>query len=126
MRQLAVVTAAVVAATAVSTAFPSPLTPALLVLAIAITSSTNGLSFTSTAELAGPAWSGRALGVHNTGQNLTAAVVPPVMAAIISATAYWPGFALAAATTCASALLIPVPRRASAPAAAEARRTISA
>jgi MFS family permease len=130
MRQLAVLTAAVVAATAVSTAFPSPLTPALLVTAIAITSSTNGLSFTSTAEHAGPAWSGRALGVHNTGQNLTAAVVPPVMAAVISATAYWPGFALAAATTCASALLIPVPRRtARTPAAddtAAGRRTISA
>ncbi|WP_328915138.1 MULTISPECIES: MFS transporter [unclassified Streptomyces] len=126
MRQLAVVTAAVVAATTLSTAFPSPLTPVLLVAAIAITSSTNGLSFTSTAEYAGPAWSGRALGVHNTGQNLTAAAVPPVMAAIISATAYWPGFALAALTACLSAVLVPTPRRATAPTAAGRTRTISA
>ena len=126
MRLLAVATAAVVAATAVTTAFPSPLTPALLVVAIAITASTNGLSFTSTAERAGPAWSGRALGVHNTGQNLTAAVVPPVMAALISATAYWPGFALAAVTACGSALLIPVSRPVAAPDGAEAGRTITA
>ena len=125
MRQLAVATAALVGATAVATAFPAPLTPVLLVAAIALTSSTNGLSFTSTAELAGPTWSGRALGVHNTGQNLTAAVVPPLMGAVISATAYWPGFVLAAATACASAAIIPVPAKVSAPAAG-ARRTISA
>lgn len=126
MRRLAVVTAAVVAATALSTTFPSPLTPALLVAAIAITASTNGLSFTATAEVAGPAWSGRALGVHNTGQNLTAALVPPAVAAVISATAYWPGFALAAATACVSAALIPVPPQVAASAARERRRTISA
>jgi MFS family permease len=126
MRRLAVITAAVVAATALGTAFPSPLTPVLLVAAIAITSSTNGLSFTSTAERAGPAWSGRALGVHNTGQNLTAAVVPPAMAALISATAYWPGFALAAGTACVSAAIIPL-RRQVAPQETEGRRrTITA
>jgi MFS family permease len=125
MRQLAVATATLVLATALATAFPSPLTPVLLVAAIALTSSTNGLSFTSTAEHAGPAWSGRALGVHNTGQNLTAAVVPPLMGAVISATAYWPGFVLAAATACASAAIIPVPAQATA-SAAGARRTISA
>jgi MFS family permease len=107
MRQLAWITAAVVAATALATAFPSPATPALLVAAIAVTSSTNGLSFTSTAEIAGSAWSGRALGVHNTGQNLTAALVPPAMAAFISATAYWPGFVLAAALAALSAVTVP-------------------
>jgi MFS family permease len=127
MRRLAVATAGLVAATALTTAFPSPLTAVFLVASIALTSSTNGLSFTSTAEHAGPAWSGRALGVHNTGQNLTAAVVPPVMAAVISATAYWPGFALAAVTACASAVLIPVaPAAVGATATAGARRTISA
>jgi nitrate/nitrite transporter NarK len=126
MRQLAVVTAAVVAAAALTTAFPSPLTAVLLVAAIAVTSSTNGLSFTSTAEHAGPAWSGRALGVHNTGQNLTAAVVPPAMAAVISATAYWPGFALAAVTACASAAIIPVTHAAPARTGTDRPRTIPA
>lgn len=126
MRRLAVLTAAVVAAAAVTTAFPSPLTPVLLVAAIALTSSTNGLSFTSTAERAGPAWSGRALGVHNTGQNLTAVVIPPAMAALISATAYWPGFALAALSACGSALIVPVPRPVATAEPTGSRRTISA
>jgi MFS family permease len=126
MRQLALLTAAVVGATALGSAFPSPLTPILLVAAIGITSSTNGLSFTSTAEHAGPAWSGRALGVHNTGQNLTAALVPPLMAALITATGYWPGFALATAATCASAGLIPVPRAVPAADPADRARTIPA
>ncbi|MGW5353851.1 MFS transporter [Streptomyces sp. NPDC004031] len=126
MRQLALVTGAVVGATTLGIAFPSPLTPALLVVSIAITSSTNGLSFTSTAEHAGPAWSGRALGVHNTGQNFTAAVVPPLMAALISAAGYWPGFALAAAATCASAGLIPVARAVPAADRADRPRTIPA
>jgi MFS family permease len=126
MRQLAVLTGAVVAAAALTTAFPSPLTAPALVAAIALTASTNGLSFTSTAERAGPAWSGRALGVHNTGQNLTAAIVPPALAAFISATAYWPGFALAAATACVSALIVPVPPQATTTATDRAPRTISA
>ncbi|WP_052398173.1 MFS transporter [Streptomyces sp. NRRL F-5123] len=126
MRQLALLTGAVVGATALGAAFPSPLTPALLVAAIGITSSTNGLSFTSTAEHAGPAWSGRALGVHNTGQNFTAAVVPPLMAALISAAGYWPGFALAAAATCASAGLIPVHGAVPAADRADRARTIPA
>jgi MFS family permease len=126
MRQLALVTAAVVAGATVAAAFPSPLTAVALVAAIALTSSTNGLSFTSTAEHAGPAWSGRALGVHNTGQNLTAAVVPPAMAAFISATAYWPGFALAALTACASAAVIPVTRAVPAGPDADLARTIPA
>ncbi|MFJ4851197.1 MULTISPECIES: MFS transporter [unclassified Streptomyces] len=113
MRQLAVVTAAVVAAAAFTAAFPSPLTAVALVLAVGITASTNGLSFTATAERAGPAWSGRALGVHNTGQNLTAAVVPPLSAAVISATGYWPALAAAAAVACGAAMVVPVesPRR---------------
>lgn len=126
MRLLALLTGGIVGATALATAFPSPLTPVLLVAAIGITSSTNGLSFTSTAEHAGPAWAGRALGVHNTGQNLTAALVPPLMAALISATAYWPGFLLAALATCASAGLIPVARAVPAAGGREERRTIPA
>ncbi|MEU4098262.1 MFS transporter [Streptomyces sp. NPDC026673] len=107
MRQLAATTAAVVAAAALTAAFPSPLTAAVLVLCIGITASTNGLSFTATAERAGPSWSGRALGVHNTGQNLTAAVVPPLSAALISATGYWPALAAAAAVACGAAALVP-------------------
>ncbi|WP_051951226.1 MFS transporter [Actinacidiphila yeochonensis] len=125
MRQLAAATCALVAGTALAAAFPSPLTPALLVAAIALTASTNGLSFTSTAELAGPAWSGRALGLHNTGQNLTAALVPPAMAELISATSYWPGFVLAAAVAGGAAFAVPAGRPAAAE-SAERGRTITA
>jgi MFS family permease len=118
MRGLALFTAAVCAVTALGVAFPSPLTAAVLVIAVAITASTNGLSFTATAEHAGPAWSGRALGIHNTGQNLTAAVVPPAIGALITAAGYWPGFAVATLSACASALVIPVRDAAPAPASA--------
>ena len=38
----------------------------------------NGLAFTAVAERAGPFWSGRALGVQNTAQFLTASAVPPL------------------------------------------------
>jgi MFS family permease len=107
MRQLALATAAVVTACALTAAFPSALTDLALVLAVAITSSTNGLSFTATAERAGPAWSGRALGIHNTGQNLTAAVIPPLVGAVISTAGYWPAFAAAAGVACAAAALVP-------------------
>jgi MFS family permease len=126
MRQLAVLTAGVVAVTTLTIAFPSPLTPAVLVVAIALTASSNGLSFTSTAERAGAAWSGRALGLHNTGQNLTAALVPPTMAALISATDYWPGFALAAVVACVSSLIVPVPPKVAPARTTGSRRTISA
>jgi sugar phosphate permease len=115
MRQLALCTAVVCAATALGVALPSPLTDAVLVLAVAITASTNGLSFTATAERAGSAWSGRALGIHNTGQNLTAALVPPAMGALITAAGYWPGFTVAAATACAAALVVPAPAAAPGP-----------
>jgi nitrate/nitrite transporter NarK len=107
MRHLALATAAVVTACALTAAFPSPLTDLALVLAVAITASTNGLSFTATAERAGPAWSGRALGIHNTGQNLTAVVIPPLVGAVISTAGYWPAFAAAAGVACAAAALVP-------------------
>lgn len=107
MRQLALVTVAVIAACSLAVAIPSPLTTAAVVLAVGITASTNGLSFTATAERAGPGWSGRALGVHNTGQNLTAALVPPLMGAVITAAGYWPGLAAAAVAAGVAAALVP-------------------
>jgi sugar phosphate permease len=112
MRQLAAVTAVAVGCTALTTAFPSPLTDVLLVACVAITASTNGLSFTATAERAGPAWSGRALGVHNTGQNLTGALVPPVLGAVITHAGYWPGFTAAAAAAALATLIVPLHPRA--------------
>ena len=68
----------------------------LMVLASMITVADNGLAFTATAERAGPWWSGRALGVQNTGQFLTAAVVPPVAGSAITALGYAATFGLTA------------------------------
>ncbi len=49
-----------------------------MVIASVITVSDNGLAFTAIAEIAGPFWSGRALGTQNTSQLLTAGVAPPL------------------------------------------------
>ncbi|HLS77316.1 MAG TPA: MFS transporter [Nocardia sp.] len=60
----------------------------LLFAASVITVSDNGLAFTAVAEIAGPFWSGRGLGMQNTGQNLAMAAIPPVFGALIT----WGGF----------------------------------
>lgn len=84
----------------------------LVVLALAVASivsvSDNGLGFTATAELAGRAWSGRALGVQNTMQNVAAFATAPLVGAL----AGWFGFAWAFAAVAVfpmlGALLTPV------------------
>ncbi|MQY18430.1 MFS transporter [Nocardia macrotermitis] len=80
----------------------------ILVIASVITVADNGLSFTAVAEIAGPFWSGRGLGIQNTGQYLATATVAPVFGALITA---W-GFPAAylAAATCAIAAVPLVPR----------------
>ncbi|MGZ4603726.1 MAG: MFS transporter [Kineosporiaceae bacterium] len=50
----------------------------LIVLASVLSVADNGLAFTAVAERAGAYWSGRALGVQNTAQFLTAALVGPI------------------------------------------------
>ena len=67
---------------------------ALLVAAV-LSVSTNGLAFTAVAERAGPAWAGKALGIQNTAQNLTAAATPPVIAAVISGVGPSSGYSVA-------------------------------
>jgi MFS family permease len=60
----------------------SPLSVALLVAASIVTVAPNGLAFTAVAEYSGPYWSGRALGVQNTGQFIAASLVPPTFGAL--------------------------------------------
>lgn len=60
----------------------SPFSVALLVVASITTVAPNGLAFTAVAEISGPYWSGRALGVQNTSQYVFAAAVPPVFGAL--------------------------------------------
>ena len=57
-------------------------------LGAVITVADNGLAYTAVAELAGPEWSGRALGVQNTVQNVAAVATAPVLAAVIGDSRY--------------------------------------
>ncbi|WP_325093174.1 MFS transporter [Leucobacter sp. M11] len=79
----------------------------LLLVATTISVADNGLAFTSVAEVAGPGWSGRALGVQNTGQFIAAAAVGPVVGLLIGALGYPLAFALTALAPAAALPLIP-------------------
>lgn len=80
----------------------------MMFLASAVTVADNGLAFTAVAERAGPFWSGRALGVQNTAQFLTAAAVPPVAGFAIGHWHYASVFALAALFPLLAIPLVPV------------------
>lgn len=80
----------------------------LLVVASVVTVSDNGLAFTAIAERAGPFWSGRGLGIQNTGQNLASAAVPPVFGAIVTATGFPAAYLVAAALAALAVPLVPV------------------
>ncbi|MEY9962779.1 MFS family permease [Streptacidiphilus sp. MAP12-16] len=88
--------------------WPSWAAVALLIALCGLSASTNGLSFTSVAELAGPHWAGRALGVQNIGQNLTASLAPPVVGLLITAAGYGTAFACAAVCAISAIAIIPV------------------
>ncbi|MCW2759667.1 MAG: major facilitator superfamily 1, partial [Nocardioidaceae bacterium] len=80
----------------------------LMVVATVVTVADNGLAFTAVAERAGPFWSGRALGVQNTAQFLTASAVPPLAGLAITAWGYAPAFAVAALFPLVALPLVPV------------------
>ena len=108
MRQLAVAAVVVL----LMFALGDRVAPWLAVLALAlgalITVADNGLGYTATAEIAGPAWSGRALGTQNTGQNVFAAVTSIVLGALIGASGYAVGFAVAALAPLVAIWVTPV------------------
>lgn len=79
-----------------------------LLAAMVVSVTDNGLGFTATAELAGPFWAGRALGVQNTGQNIAAMAAAPVFGALITAFGYPVALAAAALFPAAGAVLTPV------------------
>ena len=112
MRTLAVASAALMVALAVGDLAHSVVILAAFGLAAIVTVADNGLAFTAVAELAGSAWAGRALGVQNTGQNLSAALTPPVLGLIVGAFGYDAGFAVAAVFPVLAIGLIPVRRAA--------------
>ncbi len=79
----------------------------LMVLASTVTVADNGLAFTSVAERAGSYWSGRALGVQNTAQYLTAAAAAPLAALAITHWGYAATYALSALCPVVALPLIP-------------------
>lgn len=80
---------------------------ALFVIASTIAVADNGLAYTSVAEAAGPFWSGRALGIQNTGQFLAASAVGPLVGALITVVGYPLTFALVGTTPLAALALTP-------------------
>jgi sugar phosphate permease len=127
MRILALATTAALLALALAAVAAPVLAVPILLAAAVLVVSTNGLAFTAVAELAGPAWAGRALGIQNTGQNALAALTPPIVAVLIGAAGYPAAFAVAGVLPLAAAALVPLaadrraPPRAEAAPAAQAR-----
>ena len=96
IRLIAIAAAVSMSALAVTDLLHSPLSVVVMIIASVVTVSDNGLAFTAIAEIAGPFWSGRALGTQNTSQLLTHAFVPPVFGALIGAFGYPAAFAVCA------------------------------
>jgi len=80
----------------------------LMVVATGVTVADNGLAFTAVAERAGAYWSGRALGIQNTAQFLTASAVPPLAGLAIAHSSYALVFGLSALFPVVAAPLVPV------------------
>lgn len=107
MRQLAWVNAAVVLLFAAATQTGAAVTAPLLVLAVAVSMSGNGLSYTAVAEHAGPFWAGRALGAQNTAQNLAAAATPALVGLLIVPAGYAVAFAVTAGLALVASAVTP-------------------
>jgi MFS family permease len=86
----------------------SPISVALMVVASIVTVSDNGLAFTAVAEIAGPFWSGRALGTQNTSQLFTAGIAPPLFGGLIGIAGYSAAFGLCALFPLVALPLVPV------------------
>lgn len=110
MRQLAVISAVLMVGLAVGSALDAAWIVVVFAIASVITVADNGLAYIAVAELAGTTWSGRALGVHNTTQNVASIATAPVLAAIISNSHYGWAFLLTALCPLLAVPLTPVRR----------------
>ena len=86
----------------------SPVSVAMMMIASVITVSDNGLAFTAIAEIAGPFWSGRALGTQNTSQHLATAAAAPLFGGLIGVAGYPVAFAVSALLPLLAIPLVPV------------------
>src|SRR6202008_3197290 len=108
IRTIALAAAAAMGLMALTDWLHSPISVAVMVLASVITVSDNGLAFTAVAEIAGPFWSGRALGTQNTSQLFTTSIAPPLFGALIGVAGYPVAFAVCALFPVAALPLVPV------------------
>lgn len=86
---------------------PTDVAVVVLVVASVVTVADNGLAFTSVAERAGSYWSGRALGVQNTGQYVAGAAVGPLGGLAITQVGYAATFAGVAVLPLLAVALVP-------------------
>lgn len=107
IRVIAAVAACSTALLALTDWLGSPVAAAVMVIASVSSVADNGLAFTAIAEVAGPSWSGRALGVQNTAQYVATVAVTPGLGAVIQAAGYPAAFALAAAAPLIALPLVP-------------------
>jgi len=107
LRWVAAAAAATMAALGLTAGLGLAIAVVLMVVATAVTVADNGLAFTAVAERAGPFWSGRALGLQNTSQYLTAAVVAPVAGVAITHWGYAATFALSTLGPLVAIALVP-------------------
>lgn len=124
IRSLAIGAALVMAVLGYADHQRSPLAVTVMVIAAVVTVLDNGLASTAVAEIAGPYWSGRALGTQNTTQRLTAGVAPPLFGALIGAAGYPLAFALCGLFPLAALRLVPVAAEPEGRSVWEALRTI--
>jgi MFS family permease len=107
LRWVALAAAATMGCLALAGIGPSWLAAPLLIIAATVTVADNGLAYTAVAEIAGPFWSGRALGMQNTGQFLAASVVGPAVGALVTVAGFPLAFLAVAATPVLALPLIP-------------------
>jgi MFS family permease len=107
IRVIAAAAAAAMLALALTDAADWAWSIAAMIVASVVTVSDNGLAFTAIAEIAGPFWSGRALGTQNTSQLLTAGLTPPLFGALIGAAGFPVAFAVCAVFPVLAVPLVP-------------------
>lgn len=108
IRSIAVAAVAAMLLLALTDWLNSPISVALMVIASVITVSDNGLAFTGIAEIAGPFWSGRALGTQNTSQHLASAICGPAFGGLIGVVGYPVTFAVCALLPALAVPMVPV------------------
>jgi sugar phosphate permease len=106
LRRLGLALTASLALTAALTDADLALLLPALVVAGALSQGWNALSFTATAELAGRARSGAALGFQQTALAATGAATPVAFAAVVAAASWPAGFGLAALLPLAGAIVL--------------------